>query len=129
MEFSDNILSIEYESFSCGVNVNVGSDVDLCAEYESFSFDPIRIDLLFENCKSKFVEPGSISTKNFALNQIHAHFGTQRLVDFAPTILSRPLTPDDLISMPMTHWLVSLNYICMFDGLSLIHISEPTRPY
>ena len=89
--------------------------VDLYAEYESFSFDPIRIELLFENCKSKFVESGSIATKNFALNQIHAHFGTQRLVDFAPTILPRPFIHDDLISRPMTNWLASLNYICLFD--------------
>jgi len=41
LKFDDDILSIEYEYFSCGFNVTVGLDVDLRAEYESFSFDPI----------------------------------------------------------------------------------------
>ena len=44
MDFNDDILSIEYKSFSCGFDANVGLDVDLCAEYESFSFDPIQLD-------------------------------------------------------------------------------------
>jgi len=69
LKFIDDILFIEYEYFSCGFDVNVGLDVDLCAEYEPFSFDPIRIDHLYGNCKSKFVECRSIATKNFALNQ------------------------------------------------------------
>jgi len=46
-EFNDDILSIEYESFSCGFDVNVSFGADLCAEYESFSFEPIQPDLLF----------------------------------------------------------------------------------
>jgi len=56
LEFADDILSIEYESFSYAFDVNVGFDVDLCAEYESFSFDHIPTDFLFEFCKSEFVE-------------------------------------------------------------------------
>jgi len=36
LEFSDDILFIEYEYFSCGFDVNVGLDIDLCAEYEYF---------------------------------------------------------------------------------------------
>jgi len=47
LEFKDDILSIEYEYFSCGFDVNVGLDVDLCAEYESLSFDPIHHDFFF----------------------------------------------------------------------------------
>ena len=31
LDFKDDTLSIEYESFSCGFDVNVGLDVDLCA--------------------------------------------------------------------------------------------------
>jgi len=41
LKFNDVILSIEYESFSCGLDVNVGFDMDLCVEYEFSSFDPI----------------------------------------------------------------------------------------
>ena len=43
LEFNDDILSTEYESFSCGFDVNVSLDVDLCAEYASFSFDPSKL--------------------------------------------------------------------------------------
>jgi len=68
LDFSNDILSIEYEYFSCGFDVNVGLDVDLCAECESFSFDPIRIDLLFGHCESEFVEFESIANKKFALD-------------------------------------------------------------
>ena len=39
LEFNNDILAIAYESFSYGLYVNVGLDVDLCAEYKSFSFD------------------------------------------------------------------------------------------
>ena len=45
LNFHDDILSIEYESFSCGFNDNVSLDVDVYAEYESFSFDPVQADL------------------------------------------------------------------------------------
>ena len=38
LEFNNDILSVEYESFLCGFDVNVGLDVDLYAEYESFFF-------------------------------------------------------------------------------------------
>jgi len=65
LDFDDDILSIEYESFSCGFDVNVSLDVDLCAEYESFSFDPIQTALLFENCNSTFVKFETIVTEKF----------------------------------------------------------------
>jgi len=32
LELHDDILSIEYESFSCGFDVNASLDVDMCAE-------------------------------------------------------------------------------------------------
>ena len=38
LKFDDDLVSIEYESFLCGFDVNVGLDVDLCAKYESFFF-------------------------------------------------------------------------------------------
>jgi len=107
LEFNDDILSIEYNNNNNNNNnntsqygfrfrrvrgdVDVSLDVDLCAEYESFSFDPIQTDLLFDNYKSEFVESESIATENFALDYTHAHFDANRLVDFAPTILPRPL--------------------------------------
>jgi len=60
LDFDDSILSIEYESFSHRFDANVGLDVDLCDEYESFSFDLIHPDFLFESHKSKFVESEAI---------------------------------------------------------------------
>jgi len=68
LEFHADILFVEYESFSCELNVNIGLDVDLCAEYESFSFNPIIPDLLVESHKSKFVESEAIVTENFDLD-------------------------------------------------------------
>jgi len=47
LDFDDDILSIEYESLSCGFDDIVSLNVDVCAEYESFSFDPVEADLLF----------------------------------------------------------------------------------
>ena len=52
LDIDDDILSIEYESFSCGFDVTLGLYLDLCAEYESFLFNPIHTDLPFESCKS-----------------------------------------------------------------------------
>ena len=90
-EFNDDILYAEYESFLYGLDldVNVGLDVDLCAAYESFSFNPIQPDFLFESCKSKFVESNNIANKNFALDWTHMHIGLNRLVDFRPYDLPR----------------------------------------
>jgi len=87
LEFNNYILSVEYESFLCGLDVNVGLDVDLYAEYESFSFDPIQTDLLFESIKSELVESDNLGIKNFALDQTLAHIEFNRLVDFALTVL------------------------------------------
>ena len=80
----------------------MGLDVDLCAEYEYFSFEPIQIDLLFGNCKSEFVESESIANKKFALDPTYTHIGLNKLVNFAPTILPRLIFHDDPISRPMT---------------------------
>ena len=46
-KLDDNILHIEYESF-CGLDVDMSLNKDFCAEYESFSVDPIQADLLLE---------------------------------------------------------------------------------
>lgn len=40
LEFNDDILSVEYESFSCGFNFDDNFDEDFCVEYELFSFNP-----------------------------------------------------------------------------------------
>ena len=48
MDFDDDILYVEYESFSCGFDVTEGLDVGFHVEYESFFFDPIIPDLLFK---------------------------------------------------------------------------------
>jgi len=47
LKFNNDILSIEYEYFLCGFDVNVGLNENLCVEYESFSFDPIQPELPF----------------------------------------------------------------------------------
>jgi len=74
LEFSDDIRSIEFEAFSIGPDINVGMDMNLCVECESFSFDPIIIDLLFEFYKLEFVESANIVTENFDLDQTLVHF-------------------------------------------------------
>jgi len=68
LDFDDDILSIEYGSFSCGFDVNVSLDVDLCDEYESFSFDPVQANHLFEYCKSEIVESNNVVITNFDLD-------------------------------------------------------------
>jgi len=48
LEFNDDILSIEYESFACGFHDNGSFDEGFCLEYEYLLFEPITIDLLCE---------------------------------------------------------------------------------
>jgi len=48
LDFNDDILYAEYESFSCGFDVAEGLDVGFNIEYESFSFDPIIPNLVFK---------------------------------------------------------------------------------
>ena len=59
----------------------MGLDVNLCTEYESFSFDLIHHDFLFESHKSKFVESEAIVTEHFYLNQIPTYIELKGLVD------------------------------------------------
>ena len=103
VDFDDDILIKEYESFSYGFDVSVSSDVDLCAEYESFSFDPIQTALLFENCKSAFVDSEAIVSENFDLDHTLVLFNITTLVDSESTILPRSFIRYDIVSTPMTH--------------------------
>ena len=48
LDFDDDIPYAEYESFSYGLDFTKGLDVGIHVEYESFSFNPIIHDLLFE---------------------------------------------------------------------------------
>jgi len=64
LDFDDDVLFVEYESFSCEFDINECFDEGFYAAYESFSFDPIIPDILFESYKSKFVEPEVIVTEN-----------------------------------------------------------------
>ena len=41
LDFDDSILSVEYESFSCGFDITASLDESFCVEYESFSFNPL----------------------------------------------------------------------------------------
>jgi len=48
LDFDDDILSAEYESFSYGFDATEGLDLGFHVEYEVFSFDSIIPDLLFK---------------------------------------------------------------------------------
>ena len=110
-KLDDNILYVEYESFFCEFNIHGGSDDGFYANYESFSFDSIQTDFLFEYYKSKFVEFEMIATKNLALDQTHAHILLNRLVNLAPPIFPRLLVHDDIVSRPMTSILACFEYV------------------
>jgi len=94
----------------------VGLEVDLRVEYESFSFDSIQADILFESCKSDFVESEAIATKNFDLDQTHTHIDLKGLVDLGPSDLPRPVIHDDYICRPMSHFLASFEYVYLFSN-------------
>jgi len=94
--------------------MNVSLDVDLCAEYESFSFDHIQADLLFESHKSQFIEPEAIVTEHFDLDQTHIHIDLKGLVDLGPSYLPRPVIHDDYISRLMTHFLATFECVYLF---------------
>ena len=64
LKYDNDTFSVEYESFSCEFDINECFDEGFYAAYESFSFDPIIPDILFELYKSKFVEPEVIVTEN-----------------------------------------------------------------
>ena len=95
LEYDENILCVEYESFACGFDINESFDKGFCIECESFSFDPIITPLSFESHKSKFVKSENIATKNFASSQTLIHSDSKRLLDFGPTNLPRQLVLDD----------------------------------
>ena len=48
LDFDDDILYAEYDSFSYELDIPKGLDVDFHVEFESFSFDPIIPDLLIK---------------------------------------------------------------------------------
>jgi len=47
LDFDDDILYVEYESFSCGFDITESLNLCFHVEYESFSFGPIIPALLF----------------------------------------------------------------------------------
>ena len=67
LKFNDTILSVKYESFSYGFNDNESFDEGFCVD-ESFSFDPIITDLLFESYKSELVESDNLVIENSNLD-------------------------------------------------------------
>ena len=89
--------------------------MDLCAEDESFSFDPIQADILFEFHKSKFIESEAIITEHFDLDQTHERIKLKGLVDLGPFALPRQFVHDDPISRLMTHMLANFEYVCLFS--------------
>ena len=69
LEFNNDILSIEYESFACEFDDNESFDEGFYAKYKSFSFDHVQADISFEYCKFEIVESENIVIKNFDLDQ------------------------------------------------------------
>ena len=82
MDFDDDILLVEHESFSCVFDIDESFDEDFYAKYESFPFDPIQIDFLFESCKSKLVASDNLVITNFDFEWTLTPFETKRRVDF-----------------------------------------------
>ena len=93
MDFDDDILFVDYESFSCGFDIDESFDEGFCAEYEYFSFDPTQTNFLFQSCKSEFIESDNLIIMNFDFELTLMPFEIRRLVDFRPIILSRLLIP------------------------------------
>jgi len=115
LDLDDAILYVEYESFSCEFDINKSLDECFYVEYESFSFDPISTDLLFESCKSEFVESKTFMPLTFVLEQTLVHSDNRRSVEFVPTILPKPFVHYDIVSRLITHLLANFKYICLFD--------------
>ena len=84
LEVDDDHLSMEYEPFSYGFDVKVGLDMDIWVQYESFSFNPIRTNHLFEPSKSEFLESETFVPIITNLDQTLKHAKIKRLVDLGP---------------------------------------------
>jgi len=113
-------MYIEYKSFSSKFDIHGSSDDDFYADYESFSFDSIQTDFLFEYCKPEFVESEMIATMNFALDQTHTHIGLNRLVNLAPILLPRLFVHADIVSRPMTSILAHFEYVLLSMFISFL---------
>ena len=100
-EFDDNILPVEYESFSGEFGIHGSSNDGFRADYESFSFNSIQSDFFFESSKSESVESEMITTDDF-IDQTHMHTEFKGLVDFDPFAWPKLLVHADPISRPMT---------------------------
>jgi len=106
------------ESFSCGFDVNEGLNVKTCAEYESFSFDPIITNHLFEPSKSEFLESETFVPIITNLDQTLEHAKIKRLVDLRLINVPRRLVHGDQLATLMTSLLACCEYICLFHDLA-----------
>ena len=110
-DFDDNILPVEYESFSGEFGIHGSSDDGFHADYESFSFNSIQSDFLFESSKSESVESEMITTDDFTLDQTHMHIELKGLVDLEPFALPRQFIHGNIVSRPMTSLLAYSEYV------------------
>jgi len=115
LEFDDDILGVEYESFSCRLNEDESLDVGFYVEYESFSFGLVSVDDLFDPSKSTFTESKTFVPMIADLDQTLGHIERKRLVYLEPTILRRQHVRDNKICRPLTHLLVNVRYLSLFD--------------
>ena len=51
LDFDDDIVLVEYESFACGFDIYESFNEGLCVEYEYFSVDPSKLTF-FSNLAS-----------------------------------------------------------------------------
>jgi len=90
--------------------------VDLCVDYESFSFGPFIIYHFYESFKSEFLESKPFKPITVDLNHSLKFAKIKRLVNLGPTNMPRYFVHDYHISRPMTHVQANFEYVSLFDG-------------
>ena len=106
----------EYECFSYGLDKIESLDVDLYADYESFSIAPIITYHFCESFKSKFLESKPFEPVTCNLNHTLKYAKITRLVNLGPTNVPRYCVHDNHIFRPMTHVLANFEYVSLFDA-------------
>jgi len=146
LDFDDDILDAEYESFSYGFNVTEGLDVGFHVEYESFSFDPVIPDLLFNlddnilyvECESfscEFDIYGSSSNdfcadyESFSFNSIQTNF----LFEYCKSeFIESEIIATKNFALEQTHMHIGLNRLVNFASTIsprlLVHDDIISRP-
>ena len=89
MDYDDDIFSIEYESFSYGLDYNEDLDVCFCIKYEHRTFDPMISDLILEKSKPEFLQAENFVPMNANLDHTLEHINIKGIMDLEPNDLPR----------------------------------------